>query len=65
VTSAAMVSATRAVASQRSVRRISSALSGARKRHRSRYRGIIQDAKDVVVKRFILNEVPNSKDNFN
>ena len=38
-----LVSATLAVASQRSVRRISPALSGARKRHRSRYRGIIQD----------------------
>ena len=34
---AAIVSATRAVASQRSVRRISPALSGARKRQRSRY----------------------------
>ncbi len=38
-----MVSATRAVASQRSVRRISPALSGARKRHKSRYRGMVQD----------------------
>ena len=35
VTSEAMVSATRAVASHRSVRRISLALSGARKRHKS------------------------------
>src|ERR1019366_7270376 len=44
VSTAAIVSATRADASQRSVRRISPALSGARKRHRSRYRGmIIQD----------------------
>src|SRR6267378_4690068 len=36
-----MASATRAVASQRSVRRISPALKGARKRHKSRYFGII------------------------
>jgi hypothetical protein len=43
VTSAAQVSATRADASQRSVRRISLALNGARKRHRSRYRRSILD----------------------
>jgi hypothetical protein len=42
---AAIVNATRAVASQRSVRRISPALRGARKRHKSRYRGIIQGKK--------------------
>ena len=40
---ATIVSATRAVANQRSVRRISPALSGARKRQRSRYRKIILD----------------------
>ena len=49
VINAAMVSATRAVASQRSVRRISPEVSGARKRHKSRYLGISRPKKCLAV----------------